>query len=319
MRALICCTLLCACASHAAAATLRPASTLQRPTVLLSDLFDDAGPLASHVLGSGPAPGERIVVPAAQLAAIARQFGVDWRPASPSDRAVIERAGRVLSRSAVLAPLRESLRGAGAPADFDLSVPEFAAPMVPEEVAVQTTVEQLDYDPGTSRFTAALVLAADGMPTRRLRISGEVSELVDLPVPVRRLLPGTVVTADDLRLARIRTVLVRGEVARQPAQALGLALRRPAAAGQPLPLADLGEPTAVTKGARVAMALDLPGLALAAQGVALEAGAVGERIRVLNPASRAVVEAEVIGPGRVRVTPGTLPQPTPAAMQAALR
>ena len=54
------------------------------------------GPKPTRVLGPGPAPGGRIVVEAAQLAAIARQFGVDWRPASPADRAVLDRPGRML-------------------------------------------------------------------------------------------------------------------------------------------------------------------------------------------------------------------------------
>ena len=39
----------------------------------------------------------------------------------------------------------------------------------------------------------------------------------------------------------------------------------------------------------------------------MEPGAIGERIRVLNPVSRAVVESEVIGPDRVRVSPDTMP------------
>ena len=47
--------------------------------------------------------------------------------------------------------------------------------------------------------------------------------------------------------------------------------------------------------------------ALTAQGQAMETGAIGERIRVLNPVSRAVVEAEVIGPDRVRVAPNAFP------------
>ena len=70
---------------------------------------------------------------------------------------------------------------------------------------------------------------------------------------------------------------------------------------------DLTRPALVRKGATVLMLLDSPGIALTAQGQALEPGAIGERIRVLNPTSRAVVEAEVIGSGRVRVTPGGLP------------
>jgi len=39
----------------------------------------------------------------------------------------------------------------------------------------------------------------------------------------------------------------------------------------------------------------------------IESGAIGERIRVLNPSSRAAVEAEVIGPDRVRVAPSAVP------------
>jgi len=59
------------------------------------------------------------------------------------------------------------------------------------------------------------------------------------------------------------------------------------------------------------MQLLAPGLLLLAQGQALESGAVGERIQVLNPASRAVVEAEIVGRDRVRVAPGSVPLATP--------
>jgi flagella basal body P-ring formation protein FlgA len=317
MRGTVCFLVLSLAATHGTAATLRPSTTLQRADVLLSDLFDDAGPLAGRVLGPGPVPGERITVAAPQLAAIARQFGVDWHPASSADRAVLERPGRLLPREAVLEPLRAALRGAGAPADFDLNMPDFATVMVPEEAQVAAAVEQLDYDPAVGRFTASLALTAAGMAPQRLRLSGEVTELVELPVPVRRLLPGSVVQAEDLRLAWVHAALVRGEVARAAAQAVGMALRRSAVAGQPLPLGDLGQPLAVTKGARVAVALSVPGLSLEAVGQALEGGAIGEHIRVLNPSSHAVVEAEIVGPGRVQVMPGSLPAPT-ASQQAAL-
>ena len=55
------------------------------------------------------------------------------------------------------------------------------------------------------------------------------------------------------------------------------------------------------------MQLDTAGLSLTAQGQALEAGAAGERIRVLNPVSHAVIEAEVTGLNRVRVDPDGTP------------
>lgn len=84
-------------------------------------------------------------------------------------------------------------------------------------------------------------------------------------------------------------------------------LKRQLAAGQPLVVGELMRPAMVQKGASVLMQLDSPGITLTAQGQALESGAIGERIQVLNPVSRAVIEAEVTGPDRVRVAPNALP------------
>ena len=58
----------------AQAAIFRPITTLTAPVVRLSDLFDELESDGQVVLGPGPAPGGRIVVEAAQLAAIARQI-----------------------------------------------------------------------------------------------------------------------------------------------------------------------------------------------------------------------------------------------------
>jgi flagella basal body P-ring formation protein FlgA len=96
-----------------------------------------------------------------------------------------------------------------------------------------------------------------------------------------------------------------------------LQLRHQVSAGLPLAVGELTRPAIVQKGATVQMLLDSPGIALTAQGQALEAGSIGERIRVLNPMSHAVVEVEVMGPDRVRVTPNSTPlkRPTNVSMR----
>ena len=139
------------------------------------------------------------------------------------------------------------------------------------------------------------------------RIVGRVYETIEAPVAAGRLLAGMILGPADMRLARVRAGLVRTEIARLPGQAIGKALRHTVPAGQPLPLADLQPPALVQKGGLVLMQLQSPGLTLTSQGQALEPGALGERIRVLNPASRAVIDAHVIGPGQVRIEPGSAP------------
>jgi flagella basal body P-ring formation protein FlgA len=307
VRAVLLCGAILTFASPAQAASLRPLTTLSAPVVLLSDLFDDAGAKAARVLGPAPAPGERIVVEAAQLAAIARQFGVDWRPASGADRAVLDRPGRLLPRETVLAALQAALARVGAPAHIELDLPDFAPPLVALEAQPTVTVEQMDYEGGTGRFTASVLVSGAAMAPLRLRLLGAAAEIVDVLVPAHRLAAGAVLRAGDLVRASLRATAVRGDVVRAAGEAVGMALRHAAPAGQPVQLADLQPPLLVAKGARVAMQLQSFGLTVIAQGVALEAGALGERIQVINPASRMIVEGEVVGAGRVAVAPDSVP------------
>ena len=293
-------------AAPASAATLRPFTQLDGAVVRLSDLFEGAG---NRPLGPGPALGGSITVEAPQLLAIARQFGVDWRPSSSGDRAVLERPGRPLPREEAMAALRMALGPAAA--DSELEMAAYTAPMIPLSADARPSVSQLSVDPATGRFTALLTIEAGDGPPVQSRLSGRLQEMVELPVPRRRLMPGELITARDLQVVRVRAGGARGDFVRVREQALGQAVRRPVAPSQPIALADLGRPVLVQKGATIRVVLDSPGIALTAQGVATEPGGMGERVRVLNPASKALIEAEVIGLDAVRVLPGAVPVSAP--------
>jgi len=296
--------MLACCALPAGAATLRPFTTLSGPVVTLADIWDGG---ENRPLGPAPAPGARITVEARQLEAIARQFGVEWRSGGAGDRVVLDRPGRALGRDDVIGPLRAALTAAGAPRDGDLELPGFTAPMVGLGAAAASEVTQLEYDGGTGRFTALVSVMADGTPAAQLRLSGRMMEMTELPMPRRRMMPGDVVGEGDLEWVRLRAAQAKGDVVRAMRDATGLALRHAVQAGQPIMLADLGRPMVVQKGMPMLLALDSPGIQLTAQGVAMEPAGLGERVHVLNPASRIVVEAEVTGPGRARVLPGSSP------------
>ncbi|HBK04433.1 MAG TPA: flagella basal body P-ring formation protein FlgA [Acetobacteraceae bacterium] len=302
MRRLLVLLIVLACA-NAQAASLRSMTTLHGPNVYVRDLFDDAGPNADRMLGPGPEPGGRIIVESAQLSAIARQYDVGWRSVSRADRAVLEWPGRPMKKEDAIEAVRLAITAAGAADDIDIDMPGFTPPVVPVEAAAVPTVSRLDYDRATGRFNAALTVTGEGMNPIDTRVSGQVVEMLDAPVALTRLLPETVLRAEDVRIARVRTALLRNDVARSLDQVVGMELRRPLAAGQPLSLTDLIRPPLVQRGATVRIELSAGGLSVTGQAVALDAGAQGEKVRVQNLTSRAFLFAEVTGPGQVRVMP----------------
>jgi flagella basal body P-ring formation protein FlgA len=289
----------------AAAASLRPMVQLSGSQVRLSDLFDDAGPLASRVLGPGPAPGARIVVEAPQLAAIARQFRVKW-DAAPGARAILERPGRPLPREAVLSALGVALTGAGAPSDVELELPTYDPPVVALDPDISVKVEQLDYDAASGRFAADMAASSTAMDPVRMRVTGRVLEMAELPVPVRRLEAGNPIVASDLQVAHVRASS-GAPMFRDAQDAIGLAPRQALPAGQPIPRSDLVVVPLVHKGDLVRLELASPGLVLTALGIAEESAPAGVQVRIRNPASGALLQAMVTGPDEGRVLPGSLP------------
>jgi flagella basal body P-ring formation protein FlgA len=287
--------------------SLRSMTTLHGPTVYLKDLFDDAGSNAARVLGPGPEPGGRIILEAAQLNAIARQYNVEWRSVSRADRAVLEWPGRLLRKEEILEAVHAAVTAAGAADDCEIDMPGFSSLTIPAETAFTPTVSQLDYDANSGRFAAALTLTGEGINPINTRIAGRVDEMTEAPVALTRMLQDTVLHPEDVRVARVRTALLQSEVAKSMDQVIGMQLRRPVAAGQPLRLADLIRPPLVQRGATVQIELSTSGLSVSGQAIALDAGAEGEKIRVQNTNSHAFLFAQVVGPGQVRITPDAPP------------
>jgi flagella basal body P-ring formation protein FlgA len=214
-----------------------------------------------------------------------------------------------MPRGPALAALRRALTDAGAPADCDVDLAGFVPPMVPLDADPKPVVEQMEYNAATGLFSAVLDTMAGGVLAEQTRVAGRAFATATVPVPTHRLLAGSTVGPQDVRMARVPLQQAGDAVVQAMTQALGMEVRHQLAPGQPIQAADLGPPTLVRRGQLVTMRLDSAGLSVTAEGQALQSGAAGDTVRVLNPSSRAVIEAEVTGARTVRVLPGSLPVP----------
>ncbi|MBD0271498.1 MAG: flagellar basal body P-ring formation protein FlgA [Acetobacteraceae bacterium] len=285
----------------------RPLSVVDGPALRLGDVFENAGSRAEQAVGAAPAPGRRLVLDAAQLSALARAHGLAWRPLSAHERAVVERPGRAVPREEIEGALRAELSRLGLDPDAELDLGPLPPPVVPPAAVQLLSAENASLDTATGRFSATLVVLAEGAPTLRMRLAGRAVPTRPAVVATRRIGLGEVVGPGDARLVRLRAERVRPGTAERLEEVVGQRLRRPMAAEMPYASADLAAPPLVEKNAPVTVFLEAPGLSLSVQGRALDSAARGALVSVMNLASRTVVEGEVVGPGRVRVPIGSAP------------
>jgi flagella basal body P-ring formation protein FlgA len=127
-----------------------------------------------------------------------------------------------------------------------------------------------------------------------------VTETVAAATLTRALRAGEIVKASDVSVER----RAKSEVGNEPVtaeQAVGLATKTALRAGFALHAGDLTRPQVVQRNEAVTMFYDVPGIALTVRGKALEAGAVGDMVGVLNTQSNRTIQATVTAPGRVTV------------------
>lgn len=300
IRFLVTILLAAAIAGDAAAAMPRDTATIEGDVVRLGDLFDVGGPQADAAVARAPLPGRREVYDAQRLRAIARAYDVPWTPTGRYDRTVVERPGRAIETQEIEHKILAALGADPADRRVELanrSLRLYAATASAEPFAVRS----VNQDPRSGYFTATLAVATGETAHTPVQVNGRVVVLAAVPVLTRRVLPGEVIKPADVTTMTLARNQVGQEAVLDAGTLVGQTPRRPLREHQPILVSEVRPPVLVAKGSAVTMVLEAPGLLLTAKGQALEDGAKGETIRILNTQSNRTIEAVVSAAGMARV------------------
>src|SRR5215210_1508574 len=128
---------------------------------------------------------------------------------------------------------------------------------------------------------------------------------------MRPLGRGDVIRASDVAIERRPKAGMPAGARQRLDQVTGLAASRALEAGQPLRSADLMKPELVRQNESVTITFEMPGLNLSMRGKALESGAEGDLVNVLNAQSKRTVQGIVSAPGRVTLSTAAARELTP--------
>jgi flagella basal body P-ring formation protein FlgA len=171
---------------------------------------------------------------------------------------------------------------------------------------------RLSLDPYASRFSIVLDIPGSAILRRTpLRLSGRIVETAETAVLTRALDRGDLIGPGDFAIERRPRAEIGKDDIGRPAQAVGLAARRPLRVGHVLRHSDLMKPELVKRNETVTLVYEVPGILLTLRGQASEAGAEGDVISVTNLQSKRTVQGTVTGPGQVTVF-GTNARAAPA-------
>jgi flagella basal body P-ring formation protein FlgA len=293
---------------RSAAADVRPAIALRQHVIVhgqvvtLDHLFANVPPaIGATPLGPAPLPGQRWVVEARQLALIARDNSLDWRPASSEERLVLERPGRRISQDMVGQSLLTELVTLGLPAGLEPELAQFVAPVVAEGIGEPRLLfDRPRIDLSARRFSASMVIVAPGAPPARQELTGRLVAMRSVAVPTRALRTEDEIGPHDVVLRRIATDRIPSGAVTDPVLLLGARPRRPLPPDVPLTLADVLPNVVIRKDSVVSLLLQVDGLTITAQARALEDGVTGAVVNAINLSNGRILRVQVLGPGQAR-------------------
>lgn len=286
---------------------LRPAVVVHSDLVTLGDLFDHAGMLAETPVFRAPAPGTRGSVETHRIVEAARAAGLDRMDLAGLDTITVERAGiRLLAgdlEALVIDTLNRDLTarlGAGSGGYHVVFRRSPEAVMVGAEIARRLRVDLLARPSNRSMGFSAVVRTPAGDVLAQL--DGQAEHRIAVPVLTRAVPRGDVVRASDLRfqdMAYARTLGTPTLV--DTADIVGQAARRTLRAGAPVNPDDLTEPLMVERQDLVTLVYRHGALALTVRARALDDGAHGQSVDVMNLQSNRTVRGVVAGHGLIHV------------------
>jgi flagella basal body P-ring formation protein FlgA len=299
--------------------TLRANVTVSSDVVRVGDLIDNAGSAALIAVYRSPDLGTTGALPVAQVLSVLRAKQVIGVMTGDIKEVQVTRLARTLANKDLenaVASALERRFGLGEAANITVTFDRGVADMrldASNSGALQQVATR--YDARSGRFDVAFEINNDNNPTpTKLRFTGTAIETVEVVVLTRDIDRIELLKSSDIALERRPKAEVSGEAASRD-RTVGMQLRRPMRAGTPIRVADIIKPDFVQRDQNVTVIYQVPGIYLTTRGKAIESGAEGDTVSVLNLQTKRTLSGVVTGRGQITIQGASQSAPMAPAVE----
>ena len=299
--------------------TLRASITVTSDVVRVGDLIDNAGSAALIPVYRSPDLGTTGALPVAQVLSVLRAKQVIGVMTGDIKEVSVTRLARTLANKDLenaIASTLERRFGLGEAANITVTFDRGVSDMRLDASNTGTLQPVATrYDARSGRFDIAFEVNNDNnpMPTK-LRFTGTAIETVEVAVLTRDIERTEMLKSSDVTQERRPKAEVTGEAATRD-RAVGMQLRRPMRAGTPIRVADIAKPEFVQRDQNVTIIYQVPGLYLTTRGKAIESGAEGDTVNVLNVQTKRTLTGVVTARGQITVQGASQAPPMAPAVE----
>ena len=299
--------------------TLRANVTVTSDVVRVGDLIDNAGSAALVPVYRSPDLGTTGALPVAQVLNVLRAKQVIGVMTGDIKEVQVTRLARTLANKDLedaVASALERRFGLGDAANITVTFDRGISDMrldASNTGALQAVATR--YDARGGRFDVTFEINNDStLAPTKLRLTGTAIETVEVAVLTRDIDRTDVLKSSDVAQERRPKAEVIGEAALRE-RAVGMQLRRPMRAGMPIRVADIAKPEFVSRDQSVTVIYQVPGIYLTTRGKAIDGGAEGDTVSVLNLQTKRTLTGVVTGRGQVTVQGASQSAPMAAAVE----
>jgi flagella basal body P-ring formation protein FlgA len=290
--------------------TLRHETTVTSDVVRIGDLVDNAGTHATIAIFRAPDLGQTGRVAVERVIEALLPHEVADLETRGLTEVVVTRASATITPKDIEARITQALAGrqrnteaANLTLTFDAEPRAFHI-----EPGTELRIARMAFDPRGGRFD---VLFERPGNRNLMRFTGTYVETFEAAALTRPIAANEILRASDVTIVRRPKAEFQANIITVVDRAVGLAARRAMRPGDVLRQTDLGKAELVARNDNVTITFQVPGITLTMRGKALEGGAQGDTISVMNAQSKRSIQATVAGTGHVVVAATSLVSITP--------
>lgn len=285
--------------------TLKPETIVTGDIVRIGDLIDHSGIVASVPIFRAPDLGYTGTISADEVLEAVRKHALIGVDTAGIHDVVVTRASRTIPAKLVQDLIAQTIS-----TRFDLGLSKdiivtFANDMhsvhVEPSARGEPRITHIDFDSRSGRFDATLEIPSGAGKRSVLRLAGRAIATVEVATVTREIERGTILREADVQMEQRPRADIGRDIITSHEDAVGQAARSNLQPGRPLRSADLMKPDLVQRGQTVTLVYAVPGIVLTVRGKAVDGGAEGDTVNVLNEQSKRIVPGVIVGPGRVAV------------------